>query len=41
VLESVLKSESYLEGEAMSTVYRHTLGITASGFCGVYVRGHV
>ena len=34
-IESVVKSESYLEGEASSPLYRRALVITVSGICGV------
>ena len=31
-VESVVKSESYLEGEAGSPLYNRAMGITGSGF---------
>ena len=34
-VESVVKSESYLEGEASSPLDRRALVITAFGLCGV------
>jgi len=34
-VENVVKSESYLDGEARPPLYRCVLGITASGFYGM------